>query len=83
MRGDSKFKDAKINEDAYIYMVLEYGEIDLAQMLLQKRKEMDVGRKHIGDNWLWFYWQVLPLTQSPLSLNTYDFTILITIKTYS
>jgi serine/threonine protein kinase len=57
MTGDSKFKDGKINEDAYIYMVLEYGEIDLAQMLLQKRKEMDAGRKQIDENWLRFYWQ--------------------------
>lgn len=57
MTGDSKFKDGKINEEAYIYMVLEYGEIDLAQMLLQKRKEMDAGKKQIDENWLRFYWQ--------------------------
>lgn len=51
-------KEARINEDAYIYMVLEYGEIDLAQMLLQKWKEMDAVRKQIDENWLRFYWQV-------------------------
>ena len=83
MRGDSKFKDAKINEDDYIYMVHEYGEIDLSQILLQKQKEMDAGRKQIDENWLRFYWQVCHLTQSPLSLTTYDFTILIAAKTYS
>ncbi|XP_057813400.1 uncharacterized protein LOC131027381 [Cryptomeria japonica] len=51
-------KEARINEDAYIYMVLEYGEIDLAQMLLQKWKEMDAVRNQIDENWLRFYWQV-------------------------
>lgn len=50
-------KEARINEDAYIYMVLEYGEIDLAQMLLQKWKEMDAVRNQIDENWLRFYWQ--------------------------
>nr|AMY62112.1 monopolar spindle 1 [Araucaria angustifolia] len=55
--GELRIKDGRINEDAYIYMVLEYGEIDLAQMLIQKWREMDAGKKQIDENWLRFYWQ--------------------------
>eukprot|EP01018_Ginkgo_biloba_P020092 Gb_19095 [translate_table: standard] len=77
MTGDAKIKDGRINEDAYIYMVLEYGEIDLAQMLLQKREEMDVGSKQIDENWLRFYWQRNPgdanvVTRTRLITNVYD-----------
>lgn len=51
-------KDGRIKDDAYIYMVLEYGEIDLAQMLSQKWKGMDSSSWEIDENWLRFYWQV-------------------------
>ncbi|KAK8941850.1 hypothetical protein KSP40_PGU016478 [Platanthera guangdongensis] len=34
-------RDGMITNDEYIYMVLEYGEIDLAHMLMQKCKDMD------------------------------------------
>lgn len=47
-------------EDACIYMVLEYGEIDLAGMLFAKRKEMQSSNEtDLDENWLRFYWQVL------------------------
>ena len=52
-------KDGRVKEDGYIYMVLEYGEIDLAHMLSQKWKEMDSTNSTIDENWLRFYWQVL------------------------
>ena len=49
-----------ITEEAFIYMVLEYGEIDLAGMLSAKRKEMQSNNETKPDeNWLRFYWQVL------------------------
>ena len=41
-------------------MVLEYGEIDLAHMLSQKWKEIDGTDQIIDENWLRFYWQVIP-----------------------
>lgn len=51
-------KDARVKEDGHIYMVLEYGEIDLAHMLSQKWKELDNSNSTIDENWLRFYWQV-------------------------
>ncbi|XP_074263556.1 serine/threonine-protein kinase MPS1-like [Silene latifolia] len=50
-------KDCKFQDDGYIYMVLEYGEIDLAHMLAQKWKEIEDSNIRIDDNWLRFYWQ--------------------------
>ncbi|XP_034905128.1 serine/threonine-protein kinase MPS1 isoform X1 [Populus alba] len=50
-------KDGRVKDDGCIYMVLEYGEIDLAHMLAQKWKEMDSSNQTINENWLRFYWQ--------------------------
>lgn len=50
-------KDGRVRDDGYIYMVLEYGEIDLAHMLSQKWKEVGGSSQTIDDNWLRFYWQ--------------------------
>ncbi|KAF9682589.1 hypothetical protein SADUNF_Sadunf05G0124700 [Salix dunnii] len=50
-------KDGRVKDDGCIYMVLEYGEIDLAHMLSQKWKEMDSSNQMIDENWLRFYWQ--------------------------
>ncbi|KAI8015761.1 Serine/threonine-protein kinase MPS1 [Camellia lanceoleosa] len=61
MNGSIINKDAKVKEDGYIYMVLEYGEIDLAHMLSQKWKEMDSTNSTIDENWLRFYWQQILL----------------------
>lgn len=52
-------KDGRIKDDEHIYMVLEYGEIDLAHMLSQKWKEMNKSGWKLDQNWLRFYWQVL------------------------
>ncbi|KAK9110188.1 hypothetical protein Sjap_018248 [Stephania japonica] len=57
LNGSKNVKDARIRDDGYIYMVLEYGEIDLAHMLSQLWKETDGSNWHIGENWLRFYWQ--------------------------
>ncbi|KAH9603440.1 hypothetical protein KSS87_015742 [Heliosperma pusillum] len=54
---NNKDKDSKFKDDGYIYMVLEYGEIDLAHMLAQKWKEIEDSNIRIDDNWLRFYWQ--------------------------
>ncbi|KAK8930701.1 Serine/threonine-protein kinase Aurora-2 [Platanthera zijinensis] len=51
-------RDGMITNDEYIYMVLEYGEIDLAHMLMQKCKDMDGLSWNINENWLRFYWQI-------------------------
>ena len=51
-------RDGRINDDQYIYMVLEYGEIDLAHMVAQKWKERRDSNMKIDENWLRFYWQV-------------------------
>lgn len=59
MNSSMSNKDARVKDDGYIYMVLEYGEIDLAHMLSQKWKEMDSCDQTIDENWLRFYWQVL------------------------
>ncbi|KAA8546364.1 hypothetical protein F0562_002897 [Nyssa sinensis] len=57
LNGSMSNKDGRVKEDGYIYMVLEYGEIDLAHMLSQKWKEMDGSSSSIDENWLRFYWQ--------------------------
>ncbi|CAM0875242.1 unnamed protein product [Alopecurus aequalis] len=50
-------RDGRINDDQYIYMVLEFGEIDLANMVAQKWKERSSSNMKIDENWLRFYWQ--------------------------
>ncbi|XP_064977515.1 serine/threonine-protein kinase MPS1-like isoform X1 [Musa acuminata AAA Group] len=50
-------KDKRVKDDECIYMVLEYGEIDLAHMLSQKWKEINTSGCKIDENWLRFYWQ--------------------------
>ncbi|XP_047306493.1 serine/threonine-protein kinase MPS1-like [Impatiens glandulifera] len=50
-------KDGRVKKDSYIYMVLEYGEIDLAKMLSLKWREIDGTNSTIDENWLRFYWQ--------------------------
>ncbi|GAB4844864.1 hypothetical protein Ancab_038255 [Ancistrocladus abbreviatus] len=57
MNGSMNNKDGRVKDDGYIYMVLEYGEIDLAHMLSQKWKEMESSQLSIDENWLRFYWQ--------------------------
>ncbi|GMI90891.1 putative protein kinase 1 [Hibiscus trionum] len=57
MNGCLSNKDGRVKDDGYLYMVLEYGEIDLAHMLSQKWKEMDSSNQTIDENWLRFYWQ--------------------------
>ncbi|KAH0451190.1 hypothetical protein IEQ34_018489 [Dendrobium chrysotoxum] len=57
MEGTMTSKDGRIKDDEYIYMLLEYGEIDLAHMLMQKCKDMDSFSWYIDENWLRFYWQ--------------------------
>ncbi|CAK9327750.1 unnamed protein product [Citrullus colocynthis] len=57
LNGSMNNKDARVKDDGYIYMVLEYGEIDLAHMLSQKWKEIDGTDQIINENWLRFYWQ--------------------------
>ncbi|KAF1865153.1 hypothetical protein Lal_00004527 [Lupinus albus] len=57
MKGSISNKDGRVKDDGYIYMVLEYGEIDLAHMLSQKWKELDGYNQTIDENWLRFYWQ--------------------------
>ncbi|CAN1175453.1 Serine/threonine-protein kinase MPS1 [Linum perenne] len=61
INGSISNKDGKVKDDACIYMVLEYGEIDLAHMLSQKWKEMDGSNQTLDDNWLRFYWQQILL----------------------
>ncbi|CAL1412407.1 unnamed protein product [Linum trigynum] len=61
INGSISNKDGKVKDDACIYMVLEYGEIDLAHMLSQKWKEMDDSSQTIDHNWLRFYWQQILL----------------------
>lgn len=58
MKGSFSNKDGRVKDDGCIYMVLEYGEIDLAHMLSQKWKELDGSYQTIDENWLRFYWQV-------------------------
>ncbi|KAK7351140.1 hypothetical protein VNO77_10364 [Canavalia gladiata] len=61
MKGSFSNKDGRVRDDGYIYMVLEYGEIDLAHMLSQKWKELDGNNQTIDENWLRFYWQQILL----------------------
>ncbi|KAL0909004.1 hypothetical protein M5K25_023525 [Dendrobium thyrsiflorum] len=57
MEGTMTSKDRRIKDDEYIYMLLEYGEIDLAHMLMKKSMDMDSFSWNIDENWLRFYWQ--------------------------
>ncbi|KAJ4848200.1 Dual-specificity kinase, spindle pole body (SPB) duplication and spindle checkpoint function [Turnera subulata] len=59
MNGSMNNKDGRVKDDGHIYMVLEYGEIDLARMLSQKWKEMESSSQTIDENWLRFYWQAV------------------------
>ncbi|XP_078155388.1 putative protein kinase 1 isoform X2 [Carex rostrata] len=52
-----KKREGRIREDHYIYMVLEYGEIDLAHMVSQKWRESNKSTMCIDENWLRFYWK--------------------------
>nr|XP_043608125.1 serine/threonine-protein kinase MPS1 [Erigeron canadensis] len=61
MSGSMSNKDGRVKDDGLIYMVLEYGEIDLAHMLSQKWKELDNSSSTIDENWLRFYWQQILL----------------------
>ncbi|KAL3638785.1 hypothetical protein CASFOL_016692 [Castilleja foliolosa] len=61
MNGCMSDKDGRVKDDGYIYMVLEYGEIDLAHMLAQKWKELEGSNEIIDENWLRFYWQQILL----------------------
>ncbi|XP_022880184.1 protein kinase 3-like isoform X2 [Olea europaea var. sylvestris] len=61
MNGSMSNRDGRVKDDGYIYMVLEYGEIDLAHMLSQKWKELDSSNSMIDENWLRFYWQQILL----------------------
>ncbi|CAI9778113.1 unnamed protein product [Fraxinus pennsylvanica] len=61
VNGFMSNKDARVKDDGYIYMVLEYGEIDLAHMLSQKWKELDSSDSMIDENWLRYYWQQILL----------------------
>ncbi|KAF5806503.1 putative mitogen-activated protein kinase kinase TTK family [Helianthus annuus] len=62
MSGSMTNKDGKVKEDGCIYMVLEYGEIDLAHMLSQKWRELDDSKSTtLDENWLRFYWQQILL----------------------
>ncbi|KAF6145286.1 hypothetical protein GIB67_041481 [Kingdonia uniflora] len=56
-KGSMTIKDGRIRDDEYIYMVLEYGEIDLDHTLSLKWKEMDTFNLDMDENWLWFCWQ--------------------------
>ncbi|GKB67323.1 retrovirus-related pol polyprotein LINE-1, partial [Tanacetum coccineum] len=55
--GSMSNKDGIVKDNGCIYMILEYGEIDLAHMLSQKWRELDDSRSTIDENWLRFYWQ--------------------------
>ncbi|KAL4559124.1 hypothetical protein LXL04_031258 [Taraxacum kok-saghyz] len=58
LSGSVSNKNGKLKDDGHIYMVLEYGEIDLAHMLSHKWKELDNNSSStIDENWLRFYWQ--------------------------
>ncbi|RCV41285.1 hypothetical protein SEVIR_9G122700v4 [Setaria viridis] len=57
LEGSMSPRDGTIKDDHYIYMVLEYGEIDLAHMVAQKWKERNNSNMKIDENWLRFYWQ--------------------------
>ncbi|KAH6782727.1 putative protein kinase 1 [Perilla frutescens var. frutescens] len=65
MNGSSN-KEGRVRDDGFIYMLLEYGEIDLAHMLAQKWKELDGSDATIDENWLRFYWQQILLAVSTI-----------------
>lgn len=69
MNDTSSNKDNKVKDDGCIYMVLEYGEIDLAHMLSQKWKEIERSNSTMDENWLRFYWQVSGLILGLLNLD--------------
>ncbi|KAL3697086.1 hypothetical protein R1sor_011162 [Riccia sorocarpa] len=54
---DESYGEEKIQGDACMYVVLEYGEIDLAGILSKKRKEMLESSEPLDDNWIRFYWK--------------------------
>ncbi|KAG6554330.1 hypothetical protein Mapa_004246 [Marchantia paleacea] len=54
---EETYGDEKIQEDVCIYMVLEFGEIDLAGILSKRRKEMLESNEPLDDNWIRFYWK--------------------------
>lgn len=56
--GSMSMKDGKIKAEHFIYMVLEYGEIDLAHMLSHTLRETENSCWNIKQNWIRFYWQV-------------------------
>ena len=58
IEGSMSPRDGRIRDDHYIFMVLEFGEIDLAHMVAQKWKERNNSNMKIDENWLRFYWQV-------------------------
>ncbi|WVZ60212.1 hypothetical protein U9M48_010263 [Paspalum notatum var. saurae] len=57
LEGPMPPRDGRIKDDHHIYMVLEYGEIDLAHMVAHKWKERSNSNMKIDENWLRFYWQ--------------------------
>ncbi|XP_073024657.1 serine/threonine-protein kinase MPS1-like isoform X1 [Primulina eburnea] len=61
MNGSMNNKDGRVKDEGYIYMVLEYGEIDLAHMLSQKWGELDGSIATMDENWLRFYWKQILL----------------------
>ncbi|KZV42819.1 serine/threonine-protein kinase mph1 [Dorcoceras hygrometricum] len=61
MNGSMNNKDGRVKDEGFIYMVLEYGEIDLAHMLSQKWGELDGSMATIDENWLRFYWKQILL----------------------
>lgn len=73
-------KDKRIKDDEFIYMVLEYGEIDLAHMLSQKWKEMGTPGWRIDENWLRFYWQVHHFTIVDFMTLRYNTSFCVNIK---
>ncbi|XP_076949390.1 serine/threonine-protein kinase MPS1-like [Bidens hawaiensis] len=61
MSGSMTNKSLTVKEDGFIYMVLEYGEVDLAHMLSQKWRELDDSKSTIDEDWLRFYWKQILL----------------------
>eukprot|EP00250_Pteridium_aquilinum_P012759 c20923_g1_i2 orf=182-2485(+) len=55
--ADKKEGSHSIRHDAYIYMLLEYGEVDLATMLQDKLRERSQGDGDVDETWLRFYWR--------------------------
>jgi serine/threonine-protein kinase TTK/MPS1 len=46
-----------VERDKTIYLVLEYGEIDLATMLSRKQKLRASGEEELDENFVRLYWQ--------------------------